>query len=204
LDRVDPLCKKPTPVPQLGQLLEYGRPHRIYPAALLGVSPFADHISHGRRFLVPGPRACPPLNDGKSGIMAGARFNVGSLLARGPILSPDSLAGDHASLHRLALPLDDLVLGYWLLERPTVNVERTEIQKNLEAVVILLALNRRDTLTRRVCFQRLEGSRFGPYLHDLGMFVSTPCTTARLRNRRLPRTTQRVVCLLVREIIYSS
>ena len=127
MDRVDPLCKKPTPVPKLRQLLEYGRPHRIYPAALLGVSPFVNHISYGRRFLVPGPGACPPLNDSKSGILPGAGFNVGNLLARGPILSPESFSRDHASGCRSALPLDDLVFGHSLLERPAVNVERTDV-----------------------------------------------------------------------------
>jgi hypothetical protein len=76
---------------------------------------------------VPGPGACPPLNDSKSGILPGAGFNVGSLLARGPILSPDSLSGSHASRCRVPLPLDDLVLCHSLLERPAVNVERTEV-----------------------------------------------------------------------------
>src|SRR5215469_1583955 len=51
--------------------------------------------------------------------------------------------------------------------------------------------------------KRLEGSRFRTYPRDLALFF-----TARVRpqislNRRLPRTTQRVVCLLVREISYS-
>jgi hypothetical protein len=43
--------------------------------------------------------------------------------------------------------------------------------------------------------QRLEGSRFGAYLNELSTFVSVRCMTAKRRNARLPRTTQRMVCL---------
>ena len=152
LDRLDPLCKEPTLVSQLGQLLEHGCSNGVYPTALLGAFAFANYFCHGSRLLVPGLRPCPSCVDSKSRLLARARFNVGSLLTRSPVLSPDSLPGDQAPSCRFALPLDDLVLGDSLLERPAIGVERTELWESVGfAIVSVLGRGGRDVL---------EGSRF--------------------------------------------
>jgi hypothetical protein len=52
--------------------------------------------------------------------------------------------------------------------------------------------------------RRLEGSRFGSQPKDLALFFSARVWPQTSLNRRLPRTTQRVVCLLVRERNYSN
>src|SRR5262249_49391722 len=45
--------------------------------------------------------------------------------------------------------------------------------------------------------ERLEGSRFGSHPRDLALFFSVRVWPQIFLNRWLPRTTQRVVCLLV-------
>ena len=42
----------------------------------------------------------------------------------------------------------------------------------------------------------MEGSRFGSYLKDIALFLSAPVWPQLLFNRRLPRMSQRMACLL--------
>ena len=136
MDRVDSLCQKPTSVSRLGQLLEYGCANSVYPTALLGALAVASHFSHGFRFLVPGHGPGSPIDLTKSRRLARHHFNVGSLFTRRPFLPSESVSGYHASSRRLALPLNDLVLGHSVLAGPTFSVEGTPVWENVGLTVI--------------------------------------------------------------------
>ena len=164
MDRVDPLCQKPTPISELEELLENGCPNGLHPAALLSAAAVANDFAYDSRFLVSCPGPCPSVDDSKNGFVGRSRFNVGCLFARGPILSTDSLPGDHAPGCRFALPFDDLVLRHSLLARPAINVERAELWESVGS------LSRHRTRRRpripavmwsRFCGQVL-GKRFVP------------------------------------------